>query len=78
MITCDEVEGDLVLILYGRLRVNNAGIAGEGSREGYEPSEDPEAFSAQLLKSEFKEWADIYQTNVIAYYVGPALTCPIP
>jgi hypothetical protein len=51
-------------------RVNNAGIAGEGSREGYEGSEDPEKFSSQLLKSDVSEWQDIYRTNTIAYYVS--------
>lgn len=53
-------------------RVNNAGIAGEGSREGYEatPTDDAEKFKAQLWKSEFDEWSDIYRTNVIAYYVS--------
>lgn len=51
-------------------RLNNAGIAGEGSREGYEASEDADKFKAQLWKSEFSEWSDIYQTNVISYYVS--------
>lgn len=53
-------------------RINNAGVAGEGSREGYEDvdASDPEAFSKQLLKSEFSEWARLYETNVIAYYVS--------
>jgi hypothetical protein len=39
-------------------RFNNAGIAGEGSREGYESidKKDPEAISAQLWKSETSEW----------------------
>jgi NAD(P)-dependent dehydrogenase (short-subunit alcohol dehydrogenase family) len=50
-------------------RFNNAGIAGEGSREGYEKSDDVEKFSQQLLKSEFKEWDDILRTNVTAHYV---------
>lgn len=52
--------------------MNNAGIAGEGSREGYEaaPTDDAEKFKAQLWKSEFDEWSDIYRTNVIAYYVN--------
>lgn len=31
--------------------------------------EDAEKLKAQLWKSEFKEWSDIYQTNVVAYYV---------
>lgn len=51
-------------------RFNNAGIAGEGSREGYEKSDDVEKFSQQLLKSEFKEWDDILRTNVTAHYVS--------
>ncbi|ORY28611.1 hypothetical protein BCR39DRAFT_534374 [Naematelia encephala] len=57
--------------------LNNAGIAGEGSREGYEPSEDAEKFSKQLLKSEFQEWQDIYQTNVTAYYFVSAAFLPL-
>jgi len=51
-------------------RFNNAGIAGEGSREGYEKSDDVEKFSQQLLRSEFKEWDDILRTNVTAHYVS--------
>lgn len=51
------------------VRFNNAGIAGEGSREGYEKSEDVEKYSQQLLKSEFKEWDDILRTNVTSHYV---------
>lgn len=50
-------------------RFNNAGIAGEGSREGYEKSEDVEKYSQQLLRSEFKEWDDILRTNVTSHYV---------
>jgi hypothetical protein len=53
------------------LRFNNAGIAGEGSREGYEKSEDVDKYSQQLLRSEFKEWDDILRTNVTAHYVCP-------
>lgn len=55
-------------------RFNNAGIAGEGSREGYEKSDDVDKFSQQLLRSEFKEWDDILRTNVTAHYVGPLLS----
>jgi NAD(P)-dependent dehydrogenase (short-subunit alcohol dehydrogenase family) len=54
------------------VRFNNAGIAGEGSREGYEKSEDVEKYSQQLLRSEFKEWDDILRTNVTSHYVRPA------
>lgn len=50
--------------------MNNAGIAGEGSREGYEITEDAEKVKAQLWKSEFSEWNDIYNTNVVSYYVS--------
>jgi len=59
--------------------VNNAGIAGEGSREGYEatPTDDAEKFKAQLWKSEFDEWSDIYRTNVIAYYFTSAAFLPL-
>jgi NAD(P)-dependent dehydrogenase (short-subunit alcohol dehydrogenase family) len=53
-------------------RFNNAGIAGEGSREGYEKSDDVEKYSQQLLRSEFKEWDDILRTNVTAHYVRPS------
>ncbi len=62
-------------------RINNAGVAGEGSREGYEAIEDPVKFSQQLLKSEYREWLRIYETNVISYYVRftrsslPSLPC---
>jgi NAD(P)-dependent dehydrogenase (short-subunit alcohol dehydrogenase family) len=55
-------------------RFNNAGIAGEGSREGYEKSDDVEKFSQQLLRSEFKEWDDILRTNVTAHYVRLSLS----
>lgn len=57
--------------------LNNAGIAGEGSREGYEASEDADKFKAQLWKSEFSEWSDIYQTNVISYYFTSAAFLPL-
>lgn len=51
-------------------RINNAGVAGEGSREGYEATEDPEKFSQQLLKSEFSEWDNILTTNLTGQYVS--------
>lgn len=55
-------------------RFNNAGVAGEGSREGYEASEDPSKFSQQLLKSEYSEWSRILETNVTGLYVSlPAI-----
>jgi len=54
-------------------RFNNAGIAGEGSREGYEKIDDVEKYSQQLLRSEFKEWDDILRTNVTAHYVSSQL-----
>ncbi|WWC88192.1 uncharacterized protein L201_003097 [Kwoniella dendrophila CBS 6074] len=58
---------------------NNAGIAGEGSREGYEDvnKEDAQAFSSQLLKSEFKEWDDILHTNVAGQYFTAAAFIPL-
>jgi len=56
---------------------NNAGVAGEGSREGYEASDDPEKFSQQLLKSEFSEWETILKTNVIAQYFTAAAFLPL-
>lgn len=56
---------------------NNAGIAGEGSREGYERSEDVEKYSQQLLKSEFKEWDDILRTNVTSHYFTAASFLPL-
>lgn len=34
---------------------NNAGVAGEGSREGYEPTDDAEKFKEQLWKSSEEE-----------------------
>lgn len=67
----ENIQGLASLIsLYDR-RLNNAGIAGEGSREGYEdtPKDDPSQFSQQLLKSEFNEWNDILNTNIVSYYV---------
>jgi len=67
----------LLLRLEADGRFNNAGIAGEGSREGYEKSDDVEKFSQQLLKSEFKEWDDILRTNVTAHYVSPASRAPL-
>jgi len=38
-------------------RFNNAGVAGEGSREGWEDvdSKDPNAISKQMLESTYKE-----------------------
>lgn len=51
-------------------RLNNAGVAGEGSREGYEQIEDADKFSQQLLRSEFSEWDTILKTNVTAQYVS--------
>jgi hypothetical protein len=38
-------------------RFNNAGVAGEGSREGWEDvdSKDPNAISKQMLESTFQE-----------------------
>jgi hypothetical protein len=38
-------------------RFNNAGVAGEGSREGYEDvdSKDPSALSKKMLESSFEE-----------------------
>ncbi|OCF56739.1 hypothetical protein L486_05593 [Kwoniella mangroviensis CBS 10435] len=58
---------------------NNAGIAGEGSREGYEDvnTEDAKAYSSQLLKSEFKEWDDILHTNVAGQYFTAAAFIPL-
>ncbi|KAL7423551.1 hypothetical protein Q5752_001131 [Cryptotrichosporon argae] len=56
---------------------NNAGIAGEGSREGYEGTDDPHKFSQQLLQSEFKEWNDILNTNVVSYYFVSAAFLPL-
>ncbi|WRT65980.1 uncharacterized protein IL334_002931 [Kwoniella shivajii] len=58
---------------------NNAGIAGEGSREGYSDvnAEDPNAYSQQLLKSEFKEWDDILHTNVAGQYFTAAAFIPL-
>lgn len=49
---------------------NNAGVAGEGSREGYEPTDDAEKFKEQLWKSSEEEWARILNVNVIGYYVS--------
>ncbi|WWD18206.1 hypothetical protein CI109_102656 [Kwoniella shandongensis] len=58
---------------------NNAGIAGEGSREGYEDvkKDDPKQFSQQLLKSEFGEWNDILNTNLVAYYFVASAFIPL-
>ncbi|WVQ96960.1 hypothetical protein IAU59_004069 [Kwoniella sp. CBS 9459] len=58
---------------------NNAGIAGEGSREGYEDvnKEDAKAFSQQLLKSEFSEWNDILNTNVVGQYFTASAFIPL-
>jgi NAD(P)-dependent dehydrogenase (short-subunit alcohol dehydrogenase family) len=55
---------------------NNAGVAGEGSREGYEPTEDAEKFKEQLWKSSEEEWARILNVNVIGYYVSGHTTSP--
>jgi len=57
--------------------INNAGIAGEGSREGFELSEDPAKMKAQLWKSEFDEWTSIFQTNVASYYFVSAAFLPL-
>ncbi|WWC60633.1 uncharacterized protein I303_103207 [Kwoniella dejecticola CBS 10117] len=72
-----EIEGqskDGINVLF-----NNAGIAGEGSREGWEDvnAEDPKAYSEQLLKSEFKEWDDILHTNVAGQYFTAAAFIPL-
>ncbi|OCF31856.1 hypothetical protein I317_02964 [Kwoniella heveanensis CBS 569] len=58
---------------------NNAGIAGEGSREGYEDvnKEDAKAYSQQLLKSEFSEWNDILNTNVVGQYFTASAFIPL-
>ncbi|WWC68335.1 uncharacterized protein I206_102260 [Kwoniella pini CBS 10737] len=58
---------------------NNAGIAGEGSREGWENInyENPKEYSKQLLKSEFKEWDDILHTNVAGQYFTAAAFLPL-
>lgn len=56
---------------------NNAGVAGEGSREGYEASEDASKFSQQLLKSEFSEWSRILETNVTGLYFTSAAFLPL-
>jgi hypothetical protein len=64
----DEIEKqapDGIHILF-----NNAGVAGEGSREGYELTEDAEKFEEQLWKSSEEEWARILNVNVIGYYVS--------
>jgi hypothetical protein len=39
------------------LRFNNAGVAGEGSREGWEDvdSKDPNAISKKMLESSYQE-----------------------
>ncbi|KAJ9117807.1 hypothetical protein QFC20_000087 [Naganishia adeliensis] len=59
--------------------VNNAGIAGEGSREGYESIDmkDPDAISAQLWKSEMSEWDAILRTNVTSQYFTAAAFLPL-
>jgi len=46
-----------VCVFVGISRFNNAGVAGEGSREGYEDvdSSDPEAMSKKMLESSFEE-----------------------
>jgi hypothetical protein len=51
---------------------NNAGIAGEESREGYEDVDksDPVALSEQMFKSTPEEWAAILKTNTTAAYVS--------
>jgi hypothetical protein len=48
---------DAVMCVCGNFRFNNAGVAGEGSREGYEDvdSSDPEAMSKKMLESSFEE-----------------------
>ncbi|WVR05585.1 hypothetical protein IAU60_002604 [Kwoniella sp. DSM 27419] len=58
---------------------NNAGVAGEGSREGYEDvnKEDPSAFSQQMLKSEFDEWTHILNVNVTGQYFTAAAFVPL-
>jgi NAD(P)-dependent dehydrogenase (short-subunit alcohol dehydrogenase family) len=57
---------------------NNAGVAGEASREGWQSgSEDVDALSKQLLKSEFSEWARILETNVTAVYFTSAAFLPL-
>lgn len=52
-------------------RVNNAGIAGEGSREGYEAVDmkDPDAIAAQLWKSETSEWDAVSRSWTQADFV---------
>lgn len=59
--------------------VNNAGVAGEGSREGYEKADfsDPESLSKQMLASEFGEWETILKTNVAAAYFCAASFLPL-
>lgn len=56
---------------------NNAGVAGEGSREGYGQSEDVEKYSQQLLRSEFSEWDHILKTNVTSHYFVAASFLPL-
>ncbi len=56
--------------------VNNAGVAGEGSREGYSDidKKDPNAVAKQMWLSETSEWDHILQTNVRAQYVRAGST----
>jgi NAD(P)-dependent dehydrogenase (short-subunit alcohol dehydrogenase family) len=57
---------------------NNAGVAGEASREGWQSgTEDVNALSKQLLRSEFSEWARILETNVTAVYFTSAAFLPL-
>ncbi|KAJ9103863.1 hypothetical protein QFC21_002325 [Naganishia friedmannii] len=58
---------------------NNAGIAGEGAREGYEAidKKHAEAISAQLWKSETSEWDAILRTNVTSQYFTAAAFLPL-
>ncbi|GHJ83894.1 hypothetical protein NliqN6_0296 [Naganishia liquefaciens] len=62
-----------------QILVNNAGIAGEGSREGYESVDmkDPDAISAQLWKSETAEWDAILRTNVTSQYFTATAFLPL-
>jgi len=61
------------------LLVNNAGVAGEDSREGYEDldKKDPNAISQQLWKSEVSDWDHTLRTNVTAQYFTATAFLPL-
>ncbi|KAH8088127.1 short chain dehydrogenase/reductase [Filobasidium floriforme] len=72
-----EIEGQAeggIQILF-----NNAGVAGEGSREGWEDvdSKDPNAISKKMLESSYQEWEDILRTNTTAAYFTAAAFLPL-